>query len=50
MPGETGRIYSGVYYTAYIFMDLRSVAQGGIDNFDVCVRFIVGGASLEIGA
>jgi hypothetical protein len=25
MPGETGRIYSGVYYTAYIFMDLRSV-------------------------
>jgi hypothetical protein len=26
MPGETGRIYSGVYYTAYIFMDLRSVS------------------------
>jgi hypothetical protein len=25
MPGEMGRIYWGVYYTAYIFMDLRSV-------------------------
>jgi hypothetical protein len=24
MPGEMGRIYWGVYYTAYIFMDLRS--------------------------
>jgi hypothetical protein len=25
MPGETGRIFLGVYYVAYIFMDSRSV-------------------------
>jgi hypothetical protein len=25
MPGETGRIFLGIYYVAYIFMDLRSV-------------------------
>jgi hypothetical protein len=27
MPGETGRIFLGVYYVAYIFMDSRSVAK-----------------------
>jgi hypothetical protein len=26
MPGEMGRISWGIYYVAYIFMDLRSVA------------------------
>ena len=25
MPGEMGRISWGIYYVAYIFMDLRSV-------------------------
>jgi hypothetical protein len=28
MPGEMGRISWGIYYVAYIFMDLRSVVLG----------------------
>jgi hypothetical protein len=27
MPGEMGRISWGIYYVAYIFMDLRSVVR-----------------------
>ena len=29
MPGEMGRISWGIYYVAYIFMDLRSVGHHG---------------------
>jgi hypothetical protein len=32
----------------YVAVGSQRVAQGGIDNFDVCVRVIVGDAVLEV--